>query len=44
MYQLTFRRGRKYRSHENLPLLLARNLIPEIGLNWITSNPDILDE
>lgn len=44
VYQLAFRRGRKYRSHENLPLLLASNLIPEIGLNWITSNPDILDE
>ena len=44
VYQLAFRRSRKYRSHESLPLLLASNLIPEIGLNWITSNPDILDE
>lgn len=44
VYQLAFRRGRKYRSHENLPLLLASTLIPKIGLNWITSNPDILDE
>ena len=44
VYQLKFRRGRKYRSHENLPLLLASSLIPKIGLNWITSNPNILDE
>ena len=44
VYHLSFRRGRKYRSHENLPLLLAGNLVPKIGLNWITSNPDILDE
>ncbi len=44
VYQLAFRRGRKYRSHENLPLLLASSLIPKVGLNWITSNPDILDE
>ena len=44
VYHLSFRRGRKYRSHENLPLLLAGSLVPTIGLNWITSNPDILDE
>ena len=44
VYHLSFRRGRKYRSHENLPLLLAANLVPKIGLNWITSNSDILDE
>jgi len=44
VYHLSFRHGRKYRSHENLPLLLAGSLVPKIGLNWITSNPDILDE
>lgn len=44
VYRLEFRRGRKYRSHENVPLLLASRLIPDIGLNWLCSNPDILDE
>ncbi|MCF6252733.1 MAG: TraI domain-containing protein [Methylococcaceae bacterium] len=44
IYRIEFRRGRKYRSHENVALLLASKIIPSPGLDWITSNNDVLDD
>ncbi len=44
VYRIGFRRGRKYRSHENVALLLAPKIIPSPGLDWITSNNDVLDD
>ena len=43
-YKIEFRRGRKYRSHENIALLLAPKIVPIAGLNWIASNQDVLDD
>ena len=43
-YKISFRRGRRYRSHENVALLLASRIIPDPGLNWITSNSAVLDD
>ena len=44
IYKIEFRRGRKYRSHENVALLLASKIVPPPGLNWITSNNEVLDD
>ena len=44
VYRVEFRRGRKYRSHENVALLLASKILPSPGLDWITSNNDVLDD
>ena len=44
VYRIKFRRERKYRSHENVALLLAPKIIPSPGLDWITSNNDVLDD
>ncbi len=44
VYQVSFRRGRKYRSHENIALLLATKIVPASGMNWIASNNDVLDD
>ena len=44
IYRVSFRRGRKYRSHENVPLLLASKILPDSGMNWIASNIDVLDD
>ena len=43
-YKISFRRGRRYRSHENVALLLASRIIPDPGLNWLTSNSAVLDD
>ena len=44
IYRVSFRRGRKYRSHENVALLLASKILPDSGMNWIASNNDVLDD
>ena len=44
VYRVEFRRGRKYRSHENVALLLASKIVPLPGLDWITNNNDVLDD
>ena len=44
IYRVSFRRGRKYRSHENVALLLASKILPGSGMNWIASNNDVLDD
>jgi len=44
VYKISFRRRRKYRSHENIALLLATKIVPIAGMNWITSNSEVLDD
>ena len=44
IYRVSFRRGHKYRSHENVALLLASKILPNSGMNWIASNSDVLDD
>jgi len=44
IYRVNFRRRRKYRSHENVALLLASKILPDSGMNWIASNNDVLDD
>tara|TARA_A100001391_G_scaffold158059_1_gene116348 strand:+ start:1433 stop:3289 length:1857 start_codon:yes stop_codon:yes gene_type:complete len=42
-YQMTFRHGRVHRQHERIAPLLAPILLPQHGLDWLTSAPTLLD-
>lgn len=41
-YRIAFNSTRVYRQHERLPPLLAHHLIPATGLQWLASDPDVL--
>ncbi len=42
-YRIEFLRDRKYRLHDRLPPLLARFILPQQGLSWLSSNLDVFD-
>ncbi|PUB72142.1 MAG: hypothetical protein DBP03_18440 [gamma proteobacterium symbiont of Ctena orbiculata] len=44
MYSITFRRDRKYRVHEKLPLLLIQWIIPIEGQVWLNSDLQVLEQ
>ena len=39
---MIFRRGRRYRLHARAAPLLARLILPEVGLKWLTSEHVVL--
>jgi len=43
-YQIDFNHQRQYHQHETISLLFAAKLLPDTGLNWIASNPQILND
>ena len=42
-YEVEFRTGRKYSLHETIPSLLASQLVSVEGLNWLSSDMDVLE-
>ncbi|MCG7928975.1 MAG: TraI domain-containing protein [Candidatus Thiodiazotropha lotti] len=44
MYSITFRRDRKYRIHEKLPLLLVQWIIPIEGQVWLNTDLQVLEQ
>ncbi|RCX31686.1 MobH family relaxase [Thioalbus denitrificans] len=42
-YRVEFNRGRVYRRHGRIAPLLARHVVPVEGLNWLTSEPEVMD-
>lgn len=41
-YSVRFRQGRVHRQHERIAPLLASQLIPQSGLDWLASDPTLL--
>jgi integrating conjugative element relaxase (TIGR03760 family) len=42
-YRVEFNRGRVYRRHGRIAPLLARHVVPVEGLNWLASEPEVMD-
>lgn len=42
-YESSFRRGRRYRLHARLPLLLAHHIVPAAGLRWLSADLDVFE-
>lgn len=42
-YTASFRRGRRYRLHARLPLLLAHHIVPAAGLRWLSADLDVFE-
>lgn len=40
-YRVTFVRERRYRFHEQVPPLLVRFILPQRGLSWLASDPEV---
>lgn len=43
-YSIMFRRDRKYRIHERLPLLLVQWIVPIEGQVWLSSDHEVLEQ
>lgn len=42
-YRVEFNRGRVYRRHGRIAPLLVRHVVPVEGLNWLASEPEVMD-
>ncbi len=42
-YRFRFNPQREYHRHELMPPLLVHRLLPQVGLNWLASEPAVLD-
>lgn len=42
-YSASFRRGRRYRLHARLPLMLAHHIVPAAGLRWLAADLDVFE-
>lgn len=40
-YRVTFVHGRRYRFHEQVPPLLVHFILPQRGLSWLASDPEV---
>ncbi len=41
-YQMRFVRGRRYTLHQAITPLLARGILPEVGVTWLASDPVVM--
>ena len=42
-YRFRFNPQREYHRHELMPPLLVHRLLPQVGLNWLASEPAVFD-
>lgn len=42
-YSASFRRGRRYRLHARLPLMLAHHIVPAAGLRWLAADLNVFE-
>ncbi len=43
-YSVKYRTDRKYRYHEQASLMMSKQIIPALGLNWLLSEPGVFQE